>query len=109
MQRRTRQIVLASLLALYGVMTVGGPALHALPGAEHVKVGGTTDGERSNLPSSSHDDCPICHLLSQSQHTDISTHVLSIDVVRIQPADDPPLTFPPAIERSSGPRAPPIV
>ena len=107
MQRRARQILLASLLALYGVMTVGGPALHALPGAEHVETGTSADGDGSDHPTSSHDDCSICHFLAQGQLAGDSTHVPSIDVVRIQPADDLPLTFPPAVDRPSAPRAPP--
>lgn len=108
MQLRARQILLASLLALYGVVTVGGPALHALPGAGHAKAATTADGDGSERPTSSDDDCPICHFFAQGQLAEDSTHVMSMDVVRIQPADDLPLTFPPAVARSAGPRAPPV-
>jgi hypothetical protein len=108
MQFRARQFLLASLIVLYGAMTVGGPALHSLPGAEHVKVDTPADGDGSDRPISSHDDCPICHFLAQGQLAADSTHVLSPDVACIQPADDLPLTFPPAVGRSAGPRAPPI-
>lgn len=105
MHRRARQILLASLIALYGTMTAGGPALHALPGAEHVK---SADGDGPDRPASSDHDCPICHFLAQGQLAATFTPVLSMDVVRIKPADDLPLTFPAAIARPSGPRAPPL-
>jgi hypothetical protein len=108
MQRRTRQFLLASMLALYGVMTACGPALHALPGAEHVKNGSPADGDKSDHPASPHDDCPICQFSAQGQLAGDSFHVLSMDVVRIQPADDLPIFFPPSIDRPSAPRAPPI-
>jgi hypothetical protein len=108
MQRRARQILLASLIALYGTMTAGGPALHALPGAELVKAGTPDDGDGSDRPTSSHHDCPICHFLGQGQLAADPTHVLSMDVVRIKPADDLPLIFPAAVGRPSVPRAPPL-
>jgi hypothetical protein len=108
MRRRARQILLASLIALYGAMTVGGPALHALPGVGHAKGGTSADVDGSDRPTSSHHDCPICHFLAQGQLAADSTHVLSIDVVRIKPTDDLPLTFPAAVDRPSGPRAPPL-
>lgn len=108
MQRRARQLLLVSLFALYGVMTVCGPALHALPGADHVKASSPEGADRPDLPTSPHDDCPLCHFLVQAQIAEDCAHVLSTDVVRIQPADDLPLTFPPALDRPSGPRAPPF-
>ena len=108
MRRRARQILLASLVALYGAMTVGGPALHALSSTGHAKVGRSADADGPGSPISSHHDCPICHFLAQGQLGAASTHVLSMDVVRIKPADDLPLTFPAAVVRPSGPRAPPL-
>jgi hypothetical protein len=107
MQRRIHQILLASLLALHGVVIVLGPSLHALPGAEHAKGGTPAPGGGSD-PTSSHDDCAICHFLSQAQLSVDPPHFLSIDVVRIKPADDLPLTFRSAPDRPSGPRAPPL-
>ncbi len=108
MQRRARQLLLASLLALYGVMTVCGPALHALPGAGHVKAGSLGGGDGPDHPTRSHNDCPVCHFLAQVQIAGDSAHAPSMDVVRIQPVDDLPITFPPSIDRPSAPRAPPF-
>lgn len=108
-QRRARHILLALLIGLYGTITVGGPTLHALPGGGDVKVGTPVDDEHgSDRTTSSQHDCPICHFLAQGQLAVDSTHVLSMDVVRIKPADDLPLTFPAAVERPTGPRAPPL-
>jgi hypothetical protein len=108
-QRRARHFLLASLIALYGTMTVGGPTLHALPGGGDVKVGTPAHDEGgSDRPTSSQHDCPICHFLAQGQLAVDSTHVLSMDVVLIKPADDLPLIFPAAVDRPSGPRAPPL-
>jgi hypothetical protein len=108
-QRRVRHFLLATLIILYGTITVGGPTLHALPGGEDVKVGTPAHDEGgSDRPTSSQHDCPICHFLSLGQLAVDSTHVLSMDVVLIKPADDLPLIFPAAVDRPSGPRAPPL-
>jgi hypothetical protein len=108
MQRRARQLLLASLLALYGVMSTCGPVLHALPGSDHSKATSPADQDQSGNPKSLHDDCPICHFFGQGQLAGDSAHVLSMDVVCIQPVDDFPITFPPTIDRPSAPRAPPF-
>ena len=108
MHRHTRQILLASLLALYGVMTACGPALHALPGAGHVKNATPAEGDGSDHPASPHDDCSICFFLAQSQICTDLVQILSMDVVEIRPTDELPSTFPPSIDRPSAPRAPPI-
>ena len=108
MRRRARQLLLASLLALYGVMTACGPALHALLGADHVKAGSLGGGDGSDRPTTTHNDCPICYFLAQGQIADDSARVLTLDVVRIRPVDDLPITFPASIDRPSAPRAPPF-
>src|SRR4051794_30009016 len=82
-RRRIRQILLASLLALYGALTVGGSALHSLPGAGHAKAGTAARGDDSDRPTSPHDDCPVCHFLAQGQITGSSAHVPCLDVVGI--------------------------
>jgi hypothetical protein len=107
MQRRARQLLLASLLALYGVMTVGGPALHALPGAGRVESGALGGVVGADHSTASHNDCPLCQFLAQGQIAEDHARVLSPDVVRVQPADDLPITFPSSIARPSSPRAPP--
>jgi hypothetical protein len=109
MQRHIRQLLLASLLALYGVLTAFGPALHALPGADEVTKGSPASGDKSDHPASPHNDCSICHFLAQGQISADFYLVLSMDVVQIQPVDDLPITFPPSIDRLSAPRAPPFV
>ena len=108
MHRNARQLLLASLLALYGVMILCGPALHSLAGEDHVKVGSSTGGDGPDQPASPHDDCPVCHFFGQGQLTGDFALALSLDAVRIQPADDLPITFPPTIDRPSAPRAPPF-
>ena len=108
MRRGVRQILLASLVALYGAMTLGGPALHALPGSGHVKAGTPFDGDGPDRPITSHHDCPVCHFLGQAQRVADPTHVPTIDVARIKPADDLPTTFPSAVALPSAPRAPPF-
>ena len=106
MRQQVQQLLLASLIALYGVMTAGGPALHTLPGSQHTSAS-MPDGDGSGH-SSSH-ECPICHFLAQGQLAGDAFHVLSFDVVLSQPVDDPPLTFPSAVDHPASPRAPPIV
>ena len=85
MQRRVRQILLASLLALYGALTACGPALHWVPGADHVKYGSPGKGDGPDHPTGPHHDCPVCHFLAQGQITADPAQILSMDVVRIQP------------------------
>jgi hypothetical protein len=93
---------------MYGVITLCGPSLHAITGMEHARAASSSseDEHTSALPAS-HDDCSICHFLGQMQCSVEPARALSLDVVRIQPADNLPLTFPPAIEPPAGPRAPP--
>jgi hypothetical protein len=108
MRRRSSRRLLAVLLALYGAMIVCGPALHSLSGPHDANFGPSSNSEPSKGPASSHDDCPVCHFLSQGQLSVDPPHFPSMDVVRIKPADDLPLTFPSAPDRPSGPRAPPL-
>ena len=109
MQRRARQILLASLLALYGVLTACGTALHTLPGADHVEYGSPQKGDGADHPTGPHHDCPVCHFFAQGQITADSAQILSMDVVRIQPVDDLPINCLPSIDRPSAPRAPPCI
>ncbi len=111
--RRARQYLLASLFALYGMATLCGPALHALPGFGHAECFGTYHGEggTDGLPgedTTSHGDCPICHFNAQGQIVAEPDFDRCLDVVQVLPPDDPPLVFPPALERPSSPRAPPL-
>jgi hypothetical protein len=109
MHRRVRRLLLASLFALYGALTACGPSLHALTGADQVKVGSLGGGDKPEHPAASpHDDCPICHFFAQSQLAGAFAHSPSLDGVTIQPVDNLPITFPPSIERPSASRAPPI-
>ena len=82
------------------------------PGFSHASARLASDETQSPLGSDQKEaaahDCPICHFHAQGQViTDPDTHV-SIDVVRIRPATEAPLACPPAIDRPSIPRAPPV-
>jgi hypothetical protein len=112
MRRSVNRLLLATLLCLYGVVTLSGPALHSLPGLSHAaaKLAGRDEaspghGEREN--NAAH-DCPICHFHAQGQLIDDPDDGPCIDVVRVRPADESPLFHPPALHRSSSPRAPPL-
>jgi hypothetical protein len=112
MRRRAHQILLATLLTLYGGVTTIGPALHDLLGSSHslAKLSpdhGKAPAQSKGQGQTTH-DCPICHFLAQGQ-LDADPHGdMLIDVVRIRPANQSPLFFPPAIDRPSSPRAPPL-
>jgi hypothetical protein len=109
-----RRLFLASLLALYGFVTLGGPALHALPGCGHAGALQTNDQDAGNRaqpgpPSLAGDDCPICHFHAQGQFLFARDRDFCTDVVRIRPADEPRLIAPTPHVRVSIPRAPPLV
>lgn len=105
MPGQARHLLLGLLLVLYGAISLGGPALHALPGETHGKVA-PAEGDAGSGDPTSH-DCPICHVLAHTPLPGDTAHVLSLDVVRVRPADDLPLVFPPAVDRPAAPRAPP--
>ncbi|MFO0888142.1 MAG: hypothetical protein U0790_03230 [Isosphaeraceae bacterium] len=107
MPRRSSRSLPAIFTALYGVVLVLGPALHSLPGAEHARLGSHATGEAAEYPTP-HEDCPVCHFLALAQIAGDCFLTPSLDVVHIQPVDDPPLTFPPPVDRLSVPRAPPL-
>src|SRR5689334_21236882 len=100
MRRFARQILMASLVALYGGVTAFGPALHALPGLNHGPSARTDTRGGSNGPIApfvgSHHDCPICHFLTQGQILVDPERWGCIEVVQIRPADEVPLIAPPA-------------
>lgn len=112
-RRRVNELLAATILALYGVIAVGGPALHALPGFGH----GSAKLASRELPApagaderdATAHDCPICHFHSQGQIVADPDAFPSLDVVRIRPASESPLVSPPAVNRPSIPRAPPLV
>jgi hypothetical protein len=109
MRRRAQPLLLASLLALYGVITLGGPALHALPGPGHADSLGTHEGDGpTGRDAKSHDDCPICHFAAQGQLLASSNSDHCVDVAQFHPPADLPLVAPPTPARPSSPRAPPL-
>jgi hypothetical protein len=109
MQQLVRRLFLASLLALYGSVTVCGPALHSLPGCDHPGQLQTADqGSQPRSLTSSPDDCPICHFQSQGQFLVASDRDVCTDIVRIRPTDEPPLAVCTSVVRISIPRAPPL-
>src|SRR5437764_397835 len=112
MRRLTRQILMGTLVALYGGVTVLGPALHALPGFNHVATPLTVarGGSDSHIVPlvGSHDDCPVCHFLTQGQILDDPDRCGHIEVVQVRPADEIPRIAPPDISLPTHPRAPPL-
>ncbi len=111
-RRRADQFLLAMCLMLYGVITLSGPALHALPGFGHGSAAlaseqGAVPGQGDRENTAVH-DCPICHFHAQGQLVADPDSFPCIDVVRIRAADEPQLSSPLAIDRPSIPRAPPL-
>jgi hypothetical protein len=112
MRRISRDIFLATLLAVYGVGTLGGPALHAIPGAGHsLPRNASEKADSSGLPGhqkTSHHDCPICSFGSQGQLSVGLGLALFVDVVPNRESRKLPLFFPPPLARPASPRAPPV-
>ena len=67
MSRLVRQLLVASLLALYGSVSLCGSGLHALEDGEHGKHPLHADQSSVQPGGSSADDCPLCHYLVQGQ------------------------------------------
>ena len=111
-RRHTQHLLLAAILTLYGVVTVSGPGLHALPGQGHGAIRlasehGTAPGHGEKDASGAH-DCSICHFHAQGQIASDPTIGPCVDVLGIRPVADPPLTLSLPIARPSIPRAPPV-
>jgi len=109
---RANQFLLAAILALYGVITLSGPALHALPGFGHRSTELASDraaapGQGDQDNAAAH-DCPICHFHAQGQLIADPDGAPSMEIVRIRPAEEPQLSSPLAVARPSIPRAPPL-
>jgi hypothetical protein len=113
MRRFARQILMASLVVLYGGVTAIGPALHSLPGFKHVPaaLSAPTSGSDSHPAPlvGSHDDCPVCHFLIQGQIPADPDRQGRVEVVQIRPADETPLFIPSGACLPTHPRAPPLV
>jgi hypothetical protein len=112
MQRFARQILMASLVSLYGGVTGFGPALHSLPGFRHVQAclidpTGGADPHPASL-AGSHDDCPICRFLSQGQIRVDPNRNGRVEVVQIPQPDAIPLIIPSEVRLPTHPRAPPL-
>ncbi len=112
MRQRANELLLAMILSCYGVITVGGGALHAFFGFDHVMArldsGGGRAPVRADQDAAAH-ECPICHFQAQGQIVADAGLYACIDAIQIRPCDNPPLTIPPAVHRPSIPRAPPSV
>ena len=109
---RANQFLLAAILALYGLITLSGPALHALPGFGHRSTELSSDraaapGQGDQDNAAAH-DCPICHFHAQGQLVTDPDSSPSLEIVRVRPADEPQLSSPLAVARPSIPRAPPF-
>ena len=112
MSRRTHRILLAALLISYGLVTVGGSVLHVLPGLENHGASLASEGKKAPAQPDQHNkaghDCPICDFIAQGQLNVDPVETLLVEVVRLHPTTDLPLFFPPALDRPSSPRAPPL-
>jgi hypothetical protein len=112
MRRFARQVLIATLAALYGGVTAFGPALHALPGLNHAPTALTIlkgGSDRHATPLTvSHDDCPVCHFLMQGQVLGDPDPLGRIEAVQVRPADEIPLIAPPDLRLLTHPRAPPL-
>jgi hypothetical protein len=111
MPSRSSRFLMVAFIALQGIVSLAGPALHALPGFNHhggeLRRSDATPGSNDLGREASH-DCPVCHLHTQALfQVDADAHLM-VDVVRVRPPADPPIFVPPAIEASASPRAPPL-
>ena len=101
-------MLLVAVLALYGSMTCCGPALHAFSSEGHGKASSLGRADGAHQSGASHNDCPVCHFLALGQLADDSSHVPSLDVVLVRPAERLPFAFPAPLDRPTSPRAPPL-
>ena len=112
MRQRANQLPLAMILSFYGVITVGGGALHAFFGFDHVMArldsGGGPAPVGADQDAAAH-ECPICHFQAQGQIVADTGLYACIDAIQIRPCEKPPLTIPLTVDRPSMPRAPPSV
>jgi hypothetical protein len=110
-RRSANQLFLAAILTLYGVITLGGPALHALPGIGHGSAGlASEEGKlpaRADQENAAAHDCPICHFHAQGQLVADPDAGPSADAVLMSPASETPLILASAAFLPSIPRAPP--
>lgn len=113
MTSRSCRTLLVAFLVLHGISSLAGPALHALPGFNHHPAelsNRDDDASGSNdLGRESTDDCPVCQFHHQALFLIDVDSQLVVDVVRIRPPAEPPLSLPPAPQASPSPRAPPLV
>lgn len=64
MRQLVGRLLIAGSLVAYGVGTLVGPALHALPGCDHHDLGGSSShAPESSSSSTTHDDCLICQAI----------------------------------------------
>lgn len=103
--RKTTALV---LLALYGAVTLGAAALHALPGCSHARPTGPPSEKAGPLSSGpTADECPACHFLALAQLPAVRPHIAHADVARPGGPDEAPAVFAAVSRIASHPRAPP--
>ena len=112
MSRPSRRILVASLLALYGLVALCGNGMHALAEAStshHDHAGGHCDEGTNRSISAANDHCPLCEFQAQGQ--------LRVEAPRqvSRPFDQPHVAIVVALlathdrHPSSAPRAPPAL
>jgi hypothetical protein len=114
MTSRSSRTLLVAFLFLHGLVSLAGPALHALPGFNHHRAelarhdDATPGSGSTDLGRGATDDCQVCHLHYQGLFQVDADSRLQVDVVRIRPTAEEPLVLPSAPRASSSPRAPPL-
>ncbi len=93
MSRFARQILFASIIALHGVVTLGGQCLHEFVGSSHeLGLTSKTHGPEApaGSPRDSADHCVICHFVAQGQiPVECGSQVSAIAVAELPPPSVP--------------------
>jgi hypothetical protein len=111
--QRLRSILVVALLAMYGAISLFGPALHSLPGLAHAPSTSTpaqqfAEGQLDRGTASSTDHCPVCQFLAQGQ---LPTELLDVSwTFQATPQSDgeSSVVKPAARYQPAHPRAPPV-
>jgi hypothetical protein len=114
MPRQSHPLVVAAIVALHTLLSVGGPGLHALPGMGHGSELNRPAGDdhRHGPGKTAHDltkECPVCHYLGGEQgRPDAGPAPVSWLSTAAPPiTSDPPALSAPG--RPSSARAPPAL
>lgn len=108
MVRDVRSLVIATMLALYGSVSMFGDGLHRLAGIAH-DCPSSADFEGHDQPLiSSHESCPLCEYHVQAQHPTASADAASEPGLVDVHTTSRTLSVPASAPLRAQPRAPPI-